>query len=228
VVITFAHRGARAERPENTIAAFTRALELGASGLESDAWLSADGEVVLVHDPSFRRGIRKVRVGASTAKELAAYDVPRLADLYATCGTDYELSIDAKEAAVMRAMAEVARAVGVPGRLWICSPDFEELRALREPLVDVRLVHSPGYGGLPPANLERHCADLAAAGIDALNLHHADWTLGTVTLAHRFDLRAFAWDTQETRHILAMLRDGIDAVYCDRVDRMVAAVGEWA
>ena len=64
--------------------------------------------------------------------------------------------------------------------------------------------------------------------MDALNLHHADWTLGTVTLAHRFDLRAFAWDTQETRHILAMLRHGIDGVYCDRVDRMVAAVGEWA
>ena len=42
-----------------------------------------------------------------------------------------------------------------------------------------------------------------------------------------FELRAFAWDTQETRHILAMLRHGIDGVYCDRVDRMVAAVGEW-
>ena len=51
--------------------------------------------------------------------------------------------------------------------------------------------------------------------------------LGTVTLAHRFELAAFAWDTQETRHILAMLRHGIDGVYCDRVDRMVAAVGEW-
>jgi glycerophosphoryl diester phosphodiesterase len=228
VVITFAHRGARAERPENTISAFTRALELGATGLETDAWLSADGEVVLVHDATFRRGLRKVRVASSTAAELSEFDVPRLADLYATCGADYELSVDAKEPAVMRAMADVARAAGVPERLWICSPDFEQLRTLREPLADVRLVHSPGYGALPPAHLERHCADLAAAGMDALNLHHADWTLGTVTLAHRFELRAFAWDTQETRHILAMLRHGIDGVYCDRVDRMVAAVGEWA
>jgi glycerophosphoryl diester phosphodiesterase len=227
VVITFAHRGARAERPENTIAAFERALELGASGLESDAWLSSDGEVVLAHDATFRRGLRKVRVHATTAAELATLDVPRLAELYATCGTDYELSIDAKETAVMRAMAEVARAAGAPERLWICSPDLDALRALRDPLDDVRLVHSPGYGGVAPANFERHCADLAAAGVDALNLHHADWTLGTVTLAHRFELRAFAWDTQETRHILAMLRHGVDGVYCDRVDRMVAAVGEW-
>ena len=226
-MITFAHRGARAELPENTIAAFTRALELGASGLESDAWLAADGEVVLVHDATFRRGLRKVRVGATTAEALAPFDVPRLADLYATCGTDYELSIDAKEPAVMRAMADVARVAGTPERLWICSPDLGELRALRAELSDVRLVHSPGFGGLPPANFERHCADLAAAGIDALNLHHVDWTLGTVTLAHRFELTAFAWDTQETRHIRAMLRHGIDGVYCDRVDRMVATVAEW-
>ena len=106
-------------------------------------------------------------------------------------------------------------------------PTSTSCAALRDPLVDVRLVHSPGYGRLPPANLERHCADLAAAGIDAINLHHADWTLGTVTLAHRFDVHAFAWDTPGERHILAMLRSGIDGVYCDRVDRMVAAVGEW-
>jgi glycerophosphoryl diester phosphodiesterase len=227
VVITFAHRGARAERPENTLSAFERALELGASGLESDAWLSSDGEVVLVPDATFRRGLRRIRVASTTAADLSELAVPRLADLYATCGTDYELSIDAKEPAVWRALAEVARDAGAPERLWICSPDLAELRALRGPLADVRLVHSPGHGGLVPANFERHCADLAAAGIDALNLHHSDWTLGTVTLAHRFELRAFAWDTQETRHILAMLRHGIDGVYCDRVDRMVAAVGEW-
>ncbi len=227
MVITFAHRGARAERPENTLSAFTRARELGATGLESDAWLSADGEVVLVHDATFRRGLRRIVVGGSTAAELAEYDVPRLADLYATCGTDFDLSIDAKEEAVIDAMAAVARDYEAAGRLWVCSPDLEALRVRRDELADVRLVHSPGFRGVAPVAFERHGADLAAAGIDALNLHHSDWSLGTVTLAHRFELRAFVWDTQEARQILAMLRIGIDAVYCDRSDRMVATVGEW-
>ena len=94
MVIAFAHRGARSERPENTLAAFHWGLEMGANGLESDAWLSADGEVVLVHDQAFRRGLRKVRVAQSTAAELAELDVPRLADLYAECGTDFDLSIE--------------------------------------------------------------------------------------------------------------------------------------
>ncbi len=229
VVITFAHRGARSERPENTLAAFERGLELGASGLESDAWMSADGEVVLVHDGVFRRGLRKIRVGSSTAAELAEFDIPRLADLYRECGTDFELSIDAKEDAVIGPMVEVARAAGsgAPGRLWICTPDLESLRTRRLELADVKLVHSPGYGALPSATLERHAADLASAHVDALNLHHSDWSLGTVTLVHRFGVKAFAWDTQEMRHLLRALRFGVDGVFSDRVDRMLAAVGEW-
>lgn len=227
VVITFAHRGGRAGHAENTLPAFRRALALGASGLESDAWLAADGEVVLVHDQSFRRGLRRVRVAEHTAAELAAHHVPRLADLYTECGTDFDLSIDAKEPGVIGPMAEIARSAGAPERLWICSPELAALRSRRDELADVRLVHSPGRGGIAPPALERHVAELAAAGLDALNLHHSDWSLGTVTLVHRFGLGAFAWDTQEARHILAMLRHGIDAVFCDRVDRMVATVGEW-
>jgi glycerophosphoryl diester phosphodiesterase len=49
-----------------------------------------------------------------------------------------------------------------------------------------------------------------------------------VTLAHRFHLRAFAWDVQEYRRMRAVLEMGVDAIYSDHVERMVAAVGEWA
>src|SRR5450755_3738942 len=98
--ITFAHRGARLEEPENTIPAFRRALEAGVRGLESDAWLSADGEVVLVHDGTVGRGLRRKKVPATTAEELAEFGVPRLAELYAELGTAYELSIDVKDDAV--------------------------------------------------------------------------------------------------------------------------------
>ena len=48
--ITFAHRGARANAPDNTIEAFQLALDLGAGGLESDVWLTRDGVPVLDHD----------------------------------------------------------------------------------------------------------------------------------------------------------------------------------
>jgi glycerophosphoryl diester phosphodiesterase len=45
-----AHRGASHERPENTLPAFDRALELGADGVELDVHLTADGVLVVHHD----------------------------------------------------------------------------------------------------------------------------------------------------------------------------------
>lgn len=51
----YAHRGASAEAPENTLAAFRRALEVGADGIELDVHLSADGVPVVIHDETLER-----------------------------------------------------------------------------------------------------------------------------------------------------------------------------
>ena len=149
------------------------------------------------------------------------------ADLYRELGADYELSIDLKDASVGTLVVDLARAEGDPRRLWVCSPSRRVLRELRAGGDDVRLVHSTGRRYIRDS-MERHAADLAASGIDAINLHHSEWTAGLVSLFHRFGLKAFAWDTQEVRNIRAVLRMQIDAVYCDRTDRMVATVGEWS
>jgi glycerophosphoryl diester phosphodiesterase len=224
-VITFAHRGARLEEPENTIPAFRRALEQGVSGLETDAWLAADGEVVLAHDAVVRRGMRRRKVHDATAAQLAEFGVPRLADLYKELGADYDLSIDLKERGVAEPLIEVARAYGDPGRAWLCTPSVAHLRDLRVN-TDVKLVHSQRRRQIEAA-LERHAADLAAIGVDAMNMHHTEWSGGLVSLFHRFGILAFAWDAQEERQLRAVLQMGIDGVYCDNPSRMVSVVGEW-
>ena len=226
MVITFAHRGARLEEPENTIPAFERALRAGATGIETDVWRSADGEVVCAHDAVVRRGRRRHRIQQTTAAELAEIAVPRMADVYEQLGTAYECSVDVKSPDAAGALVDVARRFDALERLWVCSPDLELLAGLR-PERKVKLVHSDRRAaiGVP---LERHAYELASLGIDAMNLHHTEWTAGLVSLFHRFDVRAFAWDTQEARHIRAVLRMQIDAVYCDRPDRMVATVAEWS
>jgi glycerophosphoryl diester phosphodiesterase len=60
-----------------------------------------------------------------------------------------------------------------------------------------------------------------------MNLHYSEWTKGLVALFHRFGILAFAWDVQEVRHLQAMLRFGVDGLYSDHVERMVAVVAEW-
>jgi glycerophosphoryl diester phosphodiesterase len=224
--ITFAHRGARAVLPENTIPAFRRALEEGAAGLESDAWVAGDGEVVLVHGPVVKAGIVRLRVEREPSDRLVRHGVPRLAELYRELGADYELSIDLKSAGSGPAVVEVARAHGDPGRLWLCTPNLDTLGALHADAPDVRLVHSQRRRRIEEP-LERHAARLKDLGVDAMNMHHSEWTAGIVALFHRFDIRAFAWDTQEVRQLRAVLDMGIDGVYSDRPDRMVATVAEW-
>ena len=69
--IAFGHRGARAHAPENTLAGFELALRLGATGLESDVWITADGIAVLDHDGVVKRSLgRKRPIGEMTRAAL--------------------------------------------------------------------------------------------------------------------------------------------------------------
>ncbi|MRN51691.1 glycerophosphodiester phosphodiesterase [Paenibacillus monticola] len=54
-IINFAHRGASAVCPENTMAAFHKSLVLGATGIETDVQMTKDGGLVLIHDEALSR-----------------------------------------------------------------------------------------------------------------------------------------------------------------------------
>ncbi len=64
---------------------------------------------------------------------------------------------------------------------------------------------------------------LSAEGIDAVNLHHTDWSGGLTTLFHRFQRVCFGWDMQFEHVIRPALRMGIDGIFSDHVDVMVDA-----
>lgn len=220
--IAFGHRGARAHARENTLESFELALRLGANGLESDVWLTSDGVVVLDHDGVTRRRLgRRVAIGALRHDQLPEH-IPTLAELIERCGTDYHLSLDLKDAAAAGAVIDVVSELDesfLP-RVWLCAGDWRELLALRGR--GARLVDSTRLTHIKEGP-ERRAADLAAAGIDAINMHHTDWTGGLVTLFHRFDRVAFGWDMQHPDVLLNGLRMGLDGIYSDWVDRMVDA-----
>ena len=70
------HRGASALAPENTLAAFSRAISDGADGIEFDVRLSRDGMAVVIHDASLKRtGLINRLVSDLTAAELGEVDV---------------------------------------------------------------------------------------------------------------------------------------------------------
>jgi glycerophosphoryl diester phosphodiesterase len=218
--IGFAHRGASAHARENTLEAFALALAMGARGLESDVWQTADGVAVLDHDghvggvpiPTLERGALPPHV-------------PSLADLYRECGSDFELSLDLKHDDAAPETLRVSSKAGACDRLWLCHWNWKRLVPLREASRAVRLVDSTSAVHMrtpPEARAER----MRRLGIDALNLHHREWSPALrEALASRGRL-AFAWDLQDPDALRAALALPVDAVYSDHVDRMLAALAE--
>jgi glycerophosphoryl diester phosphodiesterase len=213
----FAHRGASAHAPENTLRAFRLALAMRATGIETDVWLTADGVPVLHHGGRLRRR----PIGAWTRASLPAR-VPSLAELYDVCGTDLDLSLDLKDGRSAEAVVAVARAAGHDlRRLWLCGGVAGPL-AWRAVDPTVRLV--AGSDPRSVASWPEHVRRLADGGIDAVNVRRGHWTRALVDDVHAAGLLAFGWDAQSRRRIRVLLDLGCDAVYSDHVDRMVAEI----
>ena len=222
--VAFAHRGASAHAPENTLEAFRLALRLGANGLETDAWLSADGRVVLDHDGTVRRGLRKRPLSGIHSSDLPGH-MPLLDAVLSELGNGFHLSIDLKDPTVAAAIAHVTAEHGFSGpNLWLCSPDVDVLVTCRDLMPSANLVHSTRLSRLRNG-VERHCDELRNRGVTALNLHHSEWNGGTVVLCHRFGRLALAWDLQHREHMESALLMGIDAVYSNHVDMMTDCFG---
>ena len=221
--IAFAHRGASAHAQENTIDAFSLALRLGSTGLETDIWLTADGIPVLDHDGVVGGRLRK-RPIANVARTALPVHIPSVDEFFDRLGTTFHLSIDVKDPLAFEAILRHSRLANfTEQRLWLCHPDLEVLCAQSEMTSGGRRVHSTRLAKMT-FGPERHAADLQRLGINALNMHHSDWSGGLTTLFHRFGILCFAWDIQFESKMTEILRMGMDAVYSDHVDMMMEVI----
>lgn len=215
-----------ADAPENTMESFSLAVELGATGLESDVWVTRDGVAVLVHDGKVGPFYRRSAIVDLDREQLPDH-IPTLTELFELVGADYPISLDLKDAGSFYAVVDAARAFGgrAEENLWLCHPDLDVVTGWRS-RTSAKLVNSMRLRHLPQG-LERRASELKERGIETINLHHSDWNGGRVALAHRFGLLAFGWGAQHERELASVLDAGIDAVYSDHVDRMMATITEF-
>lgn len=218
-VYTFAHRGGRAHGGDNQIATFVEALARGATGLETDAWVTRDGAVVLDHDGVLRRQGRRTSIAQVRRDELPAH-VPTLEDLYESCGTDFELAVDIKSAEAIGAVVAIAQAHDAAARLWLFAHRgvaFEELDGAHA----AATFH--GRTLLGPGRRSRLQA-AQAAGIEAINCRWLWWRRNVVAEVQALGMKAFGYDAQQPSSIRRCLAVGLDGIFSDHVDRMISAL----
>lgn len=240
--VVWAHRGARQELPENTIAAFERALDVGADAIETDARLTRDGAVVLFHDADGARVARRAaRVADTTLDELASWDVghalgqagrghraPTLDDALVTL-PEVSFNVDVKDgtAAAVDAVIEVVRARGAEERVLLTGFDA------RTPA----LARARGYAGPIGAGvadvlslLGRRASSLGPRALpcDAVQVPTHLGPLPTpvaalVARCRRAGVRLDVFTVDEPDRALALAALGVDGVMSDDPRAVAAA-----
>lgn len=141
----YGHRGAPAEYPENTLAGFSRAKELGVYGIELDVHLSKDGIAVVCHDETLDRTTNaKGPISEYTVAELREVDagegeyVPTLLEVLELVGDSLHVDIEVKANAAGEAVLQDVRKV--EGLRWLVSSfDWDVLRYVRSQDADADL-----------------------------------------------------------------------------------------
>ena len=217
--LVIAHRGASAEKPENTLAAFRRALALKVDGIELDVHVTRDGVPVVFHDPGLFRltGVRG-RIAARNWAELEALRVlgsepmPRLAEvLRLTRGravVQIELKAGIPVAPVIRAI-RTARATR-----WVILASFDPGLLLTARRLAPRVPRMPiTEGRETPVALLRQLATLGADGL-SVN-HHA---IRTSAWLRHFQSRGYTvwcWTVNDPGRMSQLAAWGVDAILSD-------------
>ncbi|HET6816623.1 MAG TPA: glycerophosphodiester phosphodiesterase [Mycobacteriales bacterium] len=213
----FAHRGGRAHGPDNTLETFALALQQGARGLETDAWVTADGAVVLDHDGVHRAAERRHRPMAEVLRADLPDHIPTLDDLYEQCGNDFDLAIDVRLPFVGDRVIEVARRHAALDRLWLVAEQHVDLVRWRPLSDEVRLAVT-----LRAVDRWRGLIHMAhRSGAEAINMRWMWWTRKLVARLHEDGLLCFAYDAQRPRSIERCSRLGVDGVFSDHVPLLV-------
>jgi glycerophosphoryl diester phosphodiesterase len=216
-MLILAHRGASDARLENTLPAFTHALERGADGVELDVQLSRDGEVIVFHDPDLARlAGRQERVENLTWDELARVQlhrdqrIPRFADLLAAWPTDRWLNVELKAGGAAVAK-EVVRLLA--GRPLVILSSFDPRMLLAARAAGSNYEHALLLAAQSPPFL--HVQGAQAFGCAAVHLDHRLCTAETIQRYRAQGLTVGVWTVNSLLRKQEVAAWGVDRIITD-------------
>ena len=232
------HRGASGHAPENTLAAFRRAVELGARFIETDLQLSRDSRLVAMHDDTLDRTtngrgpvnrltlaeLRELDAGSWFGPQFAGERIPTLEEILQFAReTDVVFYLEIKasgawgmEHTVVGALREAQEVV----RPVVLSFDAAALVAVR------RIEPTLMTGFLFQWPLEDAVERAISVGARQLAPHGDQVTPELVTAARRNNLQVVTWTINGPAQMRALISAGVDGIMTDYPDRLVAVLRE--
>jgi glycerophosphoryl diester phosphodiesterase len=224
-VRVYAHRGASRELPENTMAAFRRALELGVDALETDVHATVDGVLVTSHDPDGSRifGVSR-RIEDCRWDEVRAWGMPSLEEVVSAFPS-LPINVDLK-ADVAALAVETLRRIDAERQVTLASFRSSTLRRVRA--LGYRGETSLGRSEVArllslPAAVQR---GLLAPPGRAAQLPVSLAQPWVIARCHALGLRVDYWTVNDPAQARALVALGADGIMTDDPARIVPAVAE--
>ena len=234
-----AHRGASKERPENTMSAFKRAIELGAYGIELDVHLLRDGSLVVHHDGILGRcenvkgsiydytseNIKSFSVGEWFSSEYKDETVPFLSEVLELIkDTDIFLNVEVKGSGFIDACTEILIKLldkyNMAERCIISSFNHYLLKDIKEkyPNYKTGILYGDNFGrDMVEYNLKYN--------FDAVNPQYGGITGDMVKKFHENGILVNVWTVDLEEDIQKMAEYSVDSIITNDVAAAKKAVG---
>ncbi|EOS54525.1 glycerophosphodiester phosphodiesterase [Paenibacillus barengoltzii] len=233
-LINFAHRGAAGYYPENTMLAFAKALELGATGIETDVQMTRDGELVLIHDETLQRTagtpewvkdltlteIKQREAGSWFREEFAGERIPTLEELLDLVrNTDTIVNLELKTGVVLypgieQKVLDTVRRFGLSERIIISSFNHYSLVECKKLAPDIRTGILYMEGLYEPWDYAKR------VGADALHAYQYALTPELVAEAKANGVVYHPFTVNDTKLMQALIAAGVAGIITDYPDRL--------
>ncbi|MFD1955603.1 glycerophosphodiester phosphodiesterase [Paenibacillus thailandensis] len=234
--INFAHRGASGYCPENTMAAFAKALELGANGIETDVQMTKDGRLVLIHDETLKRTagadvwvkditfdeLQKLDAGSWYDERFAGERVPALEELLELVrGTDTIVNIELKNGLVPYPELESKVIAAVREFKWEDRTIISSFNHYSLALCN-QLAPEIATGVLYMEGLYRPWEYAAAFGASALHPYRYTVKAEWVAEAAAKGISCNPFTVNEPDEMIRLIEAGVSGIITDYPDRLAA------
>lgn len=230
------HRGASGHAPENTLAAFKKAVALGATFIETDLQLSRDARFVAIHDDTLDRTtngqgkvhdqtlatLRRIDAGSWFGSEYAGERIPTLEEILEfSKKNDIVFYLELKPSGSWggeHALIGALRESGEVARVVVISFDPTILAGLRK--IEPTLMTGVLYDG----QLADPLKTAVDVGARQLVVRGDLVTPAMIVEVRKRDLQVVCWTVNHPAHIRLLIAAGVDGIMSDYPDRLVAAL----